>query len=899
VRLLDEIEQQLSEGQRSTALSDLLTSAGIRYVMVRRDLDTGLSGSTPLLYTELTLENTPGFTQVAHFGPNLSAPSDPNRLTDFGATRPAGSVTVYQNPGWQGAAALLPTSQAVAANGSADSLTQLSAAGVGPDSPVLFGSASKQATDAHPETVLDDGVRRREFGFGGISQYSATMTATQPFTTTRAAHDYLPSPGPPLSTVKYLGIGGVSASSSGADADAILNASPENGPWSALDGRPKTAWRIGDLSGAVGQWWQVNLLHSINAPSINVAFAGEGSAYPSRIRVTTATGSLDQNLSPDGLSQPVALPAGPTQMVRITFLAVAGGSPGYGVGITAVTIAGVTAQRTLVVPNSDVPDVMSFAVAEGNRPKCLTVSDSPGCESSFVRHGEEDTTLDRSFTLSTDQAYRVHALLHLKNGPYLNNLLDRGNPLRAIASSTNSADPRNRAGAAVDGSDATGWVAAAGDRNPALTISTKRRVVLRGLRITSIADSPTSRPTRVTVAASGHRYLRTLPPDGRVRFPAVRTRSVTVVVLNATLRSTTSSLNGKTQLLPVGIGEVRLIGRHAPRPDAPVVVGVGCRAGLTMSVNGTVVPLHLKASSTAVLQGSGVTAEPCRYLSPQTFHPTSSVMLQGGDNRLTLGSTALSRPLSLVLMKVGYVVAVHPGAFPLTALQWSATNRSVRVSAPGAAILVVHENANAGWRATAGGQTLTSVMVDGWEQGWLVPAGTVGVIHLVYTPQRTVAAGLIAGAVAVLLLLGLLIVPPLWRRRPVPVSVGDGALRVVPAWIACLAAMTLLGAEAGLLIAVGALCLSRFLADDLVRSRSPWLVGGLLAVASAAEGLRTASSAHPLAGSPGVQLLCLAAIGIVLSGSLLFVGPSPGDGEPSEQRALEQVPAGSGHGGGS
>ncbi len=115
-------------------------------------------------------------------------------------------------------------------------------------------------------TALTDGVRRREFGVRRhqpVLRHDDGHPAVS--TDNRAAHDYLPSPAPALSTVSYPGIADVQASSSGADATAVVNISPANGPWSAVDGNPFTAWRIGAFNGAVGQWLQVDLAAPVDA----------------------------------------------------------------------------------------------------------------------------------------------------------------------------------------------------------------------------------------------------------------------------------------------------------------------------------------------------------------------------------------------------------------------------------------------------------------------------------------------------------------------------------------------------------------------------------------------------------------------------------------------------------
>jgi len=193
--------------------------AGIRYLVVRNDLAPARSGTTALRFVYATIANSPGLTQVAQYGPDMTAPYDANRLIDLGLTRPRGAVDIFLNAAWQNEVAVLPADGTVVANGSADELPTLVEAGLAQQTPVIFGTAPASVAAHNPTvSVLTDGIRRREFGFGGISRYSETMTAGAPFTVARAAHDYLPSPAGALSTVSYNGITDVRASSSASDA---------------------------------------------------------------------------------------------------------------------------------------------------------------------------------------------------------------------------------------------------------------------------------------------------------------------------------------------------------------------------------------------------------------------------------------------------------------------------------------------------------------------------------------------------------------------------------------------------------------------------------------------------------------------------------------------------------
>jgi arabinofuranan 3-O-arabinosyltransferase len=67
-----------------------------------------------------------------------------------------------------------------------------------------------------------------------------------------------------------------------------------------------------------------------------------------------------------------------------------------------------------------------------------------------------------------------------------------------------------------------------------------------------------------------------------------------------------------------------------------------------------------------------------------------------------------------------------------------------------------NENYNKGWQATLNGQILTPVTLDGWQQGFVVPAGEGGQIILTYLPDFLYNIVIAIGIIAVIILLVLL-----------------------------------------------------------------------------------------------------------------------------------------------
>ena len=118
-------------------------------------------------------------------------------------------------------------------------------------------------------------------------------------------------------------------------------------------------------------------------------------------------------------------------------------------------------------------------------------------------------------------------------------------------------------------------------------------------------------------------------------------------------------------------------------------------------------------------------------------------------------------------------------------LAWSPTHREVEVSVSSESVVGVAESANPGWTATVDGTELRSVVLDGWRQGFVVPAGTEGVVAMDYAPQTPFRLAPVGGLAVVglllLLALGLIVLGFGRRGRNPPGAVGRVVLGVPPA----------------------------------------------------------------------------------------------------------------------
>jgi arabinofuranan 3-O-arabinosyltransferase len=122
----------------------------------------------------------------------------------------------------------------------------------------------------------------------------------------------------------------------------------------------------------------------------------------------------------------------------------------------------------------------------------------------------------------------------------------------------------------------------------------------------------------------------------------------------------------------------------------------------------------------------------------------------------------VDRPVRVIATGTRYALptrlALVPGSSPVAATapvdsvlsidRWAPAQRKVTLAGwPDPRLLVLRENTNAGWRARIGAQVLRPVVVDGWQQGWIVPAGLSGAVTIDFAPDAAYRAGLIGGAV--------------------------------------------------------------------------------------------------------------------------------------------------------
>lgn len=842
-RLLDSVESRLQTGRDLGGAVDVLRRSGVRFLVLRNDLDTAATGGVDVQIVRASLLATPSMKLLQGFGA-LGVNVTGQRV------RP---VEIWGVPGVSaGQAQLSPLSSVVSASGASENLANLADMGM-LKGPVIFdGDAKAQAAAVSQsvQRVVTDGFRSRDRAFGAVRgrDVSQTLTADE----SAAAKDYLPWGDVSLrTTVSYDGLTDLNASSSLAQASGPAGLYPAFRPFAAVDGDSTTAW----------------VAYADGTPTLTLRFPGrravgglELSAYadrgrfgellgiPTWVRVQTEHGSVSSRLSGTGTAAVVAVPEGPTSWLSIQILATDRGSAALVTGIASLRLPGLMVRETAVVPSASLHRPIGAYVlsrADGAQDGCIKVADRFRCFSSG-RDPEDVVSLDRAVPVAAGGGfYSASGTLMASPGPAIEDLLDADNPVKVTASSRRSRAPEGRPAVVLDGDPATAWSPSANDTQPTLVLAFASPVTVSRLTLDLRDEWLDGREPTAQVSVDGRSQLALVRADGSVTIPPLRGKVVTIrLLLGATDPEGAASL------------EVAGLSIEGVRQAAPgVKLSAGCGSGPRLLVDGVAIPTKVHGARSAAYGMSKLDWSACAPLE-----------LRGSAGRVVVEQWRGFVP-DRMLLQAAVGRSTTEGKRTLTTTASGPGSLRLDVSGGSASIVSLTQNANPGWRATLGGKALPSVVVDGWRQGFILPQGKGGSVVVEFGPERMYRTGLLAG-----LLLALALV-----AAAIAGSSGRTSLRAAcaPRWAGAAAAMgvaVLLAGAAGALVGLGALSLAW-----LLRGWSAVRAGVSAALFIGAAGAQALISPGSVGGSRlegSVRLACLAAVALVSAAGSF-------DGEPT------------------
>ncbi|WP_168929312.1 alpha-(1-_3)-arabinofuranosyltransferase family protein [Nocardioides sp. GY 10113] len=776
IRMLDRIEEAFAEGRGSDGLVSYLRRAGISYLLVRNDLARQDDVPDPVLVHQ-AIEQSPGLVRVASFGPTVGGGShlvgaDGRRLMANGGWQvDVPAIEVFAVPGVSAAvAAERPT---VVAGGPEDLLDLADLDLVGQEPTVL---AADLAGEPDGPVVLTDGLRDRERFFPRLHDgYSSVTTPGDVRRNGSPTPDYtLADQDRWATTARLTGAEAISASSSLSDAGTYGGSQPGRLPYAAIDGSAETAWVSG--GGADRAWWQIDLGGEREVWSVRITLDAEAPGKE-QLRVVTAAGATPAVTLRPGETTVVPLDA---ELRRTSSVRVENASrlPGAQLRLAEVEVPGVEVRRSLVLPTLPegwpVPRAVVLRADLDARSGCVEVDADTRCRVGQARTGEEPVAMERVVTMPAASVYNASVRVRPRAGRALDGLLLRGQPVDVQATSAPVPDPRAGAVAAVDGDPGTTWTADPAAVVPTLELAWLDRRRVTGLTLTTDVDAPVRAPTRIEVVWSGGSFELDVDGDrgdrvvgGRVSFPrAIRTDRLRIRVLEAD-DTVGLGADGQAEPLGYGISEVQVRGvPYFPLALSADETDLGCGSGPTVTIDGVAHDTSVSAAPRALAAGGSADARLC----DEDGEPVRRVALVAGENDVrgeaseafVLDTLVLGDPPARVGTLSVATTATTTGTDG-TAGDGDPVRRTLEVP-DGIGVVDARTNANAGWEASLDGRPLEPVVVDGWKQGWRVPAA--GTLDATYAPDRPYRTGLMVGGACLLALAVLVAVAARRRRGP-------------------------------------------------------------------------------------------------------------------------------------
>ncbi len=912
IRALDSVQRLFAAGRPSAGLADTLARQGISYVVVRNDLDPEASRSARPILVHRTIEGSPGLTKVAQFGEPVGPGTLAGFITDSGLRPRFPAVEIYRVDGSPGLHPYLVDSNAMArVDGGPEALLRLDERrrllGQPPLGPMVLTGDARRAGLPTPLVTVTDTPLARETDYGRVDDHSSAIrTPDDTRHTFNRVPDY-PAVGAAPVYGQWNG-GRISVSSSAADSTALPNVAPATGPAAAIDADASTSWVSNALQAAVGQWLQVDFDHPVTNATITITPSATAvGAQVRRIEVSTVNGTSTLRFDQAGKPLTIALPYGETPWVRITAVATDDGSAGVQFGITDFTVTQydangfahpVSLRHTVVVP---APPANS-AVAQWDlgsellgRPGCAESPNGTRCAASMALAPEEPVNLSRTLTVPSQTAVTPTVWVRARQGPNLADLISQPGTARALG----DADPIDVLGsayAAADGDPGTAWTAPQSvvqhKSPPTLTLKLPAPTEVAGLRITPSSSALPAHPKLVAIDLGAGPQVRQVADDGGSQTVSLRpvvTDTIKVSLLDWDDVIDRTAL-GFDQLKPPGLAEVTALdatGAPIAAADAARnrarVIDLPCGRGPIIGVAAQFVQTSITTTVGALLDGQPVPAKPC-WADPITLPAGQQELLISPGGAFVVDGVQLAGPLASQIHRAATV--------PATTTEWRADHRAVDVTtSQSSRVLVVPESINPGWTArTANGTALAPITVNGWQQGWVLPAGTAGPVTLTFGSNTPYRAGLIGG-LALLPLLGLLAFLPVRRPR----AAEEGARPWQPGRaatsFAAVATAAAISGIVGIVVAGAALGLRYVLRrrEKLCGAVTVGVTAGGLIVAGAVLSQNPWRSVDGYIGhSWGVQLLALVSVAMLAASTVVFQTPrSRAKGEPSDLESAE------------
>jgi arabinofuranan 3-O-arabinosyltransferase len=596
-----------------------------------------------------------------------------------------------------------------------------------------------------------------------------------------------------------------------------VSLTPEDDPANAVDGDPGTAWRIGGFSSATDETLRLIYRDPVTTDRLTLqqAIGGVRNRFITEVEIsfdggepiTVELGEASRATDPDSTGQTVEFPKRTFSEIDITVTETDPGQLRRYDGISSVGFAEVgvidesgdrpLADDVIRLPK-DLLDTAGTASIDNQLAIVLTRQRVAG---TVAVRSDPERSMARTFELPDARQFEVVGQVRLANAaadPVIDEAL--GLPDAGDGGVTASSKRRlpgglsNRAMNAIDGDPDTWYSPGFLDQHGEyLDYETAEPVTFDSLDLTVLNDGRHSVPQALRLEVDGEVVQRIeLPAIGdqpeqnaRHTFPIELDREVTgsrvTLVVEDELPAvrdveTLDWFTDRPLVMPMGIVELGIDGLEAPA--TPERVDDTCRTDL-VEVDGEPVAVSLQGTTDDLLAGKAIDLVACDD-EPLALDAGATILrtAEGRDTGFDIDRLVLRSAAGGEADTSGGPLVDPEEQAPRPAMEVTHEGQTtVDVEVPEADEdfwLVLGQSYNLGWSATADGKDLgPPTLVNGYGNGWKVPAGTDIEIHLEWTPQKVVWSMIYVSLAFLVAALALI----LWPRRR-PASADDA-----PAWI--------------------------------------------------------------------------------------------------------------------
>ncbi len=751
-QILDAVDKVLAGGRAVPGLSEFLARAGIKYLLAVNDLDPQLTDAPPPAVVRAVLSRENGLRRVARFGPIIEdSNAGPGAIINYapiGITHPLRALEIYEVTQPVHIVTTYPLKGGLLVTGGPQSLLPIGGAHL------LKGRAVALAGDPlapkleDPTWVATDSQQRTSVNFGQLYDSSSYVLT---------AHQKSPNTGNPprdwnvlhqhgqQTVAKLIGAKSIEASSYGAPISRI----PGYGPVGAFIDHPETAAWAASGTNQQGAWIQIDFVRPILLSKVTITPLDDGPWRPEVTKVTLSTqvGKIVHAIDPRQIPQTVSLPRGYSKWLRVTLdKVVPPVQPGSGAGpgIKHISIPGLHVTEFL-----EVPDNAGKAVSSPTAPPPVYLFNDPSPNPfAYLSPPDPEPHMHRIFTVPHSGYFAVRATVTPRPGKTLLKYVSGEQNIKITASSVFHSLPLFRPQNLTDNSLLTSWLAGSSDPHPTLRYSWPGKHRLSSVFVG--IDQAASRPAEMLISSpSGSRLIRIPPKGGVVHFKPLDTDEVTITFPKIAYMKSIDLLSGEPIDIPIGLSELDFpalspLPRSYLNLNAPF--HLSCGEGPPLVIDNHYYPTSVRGTIGDLFALSPMPLKVCE--------PQEKVYLHSGENSLVASdsgyglkvtSVALEGSGSPLLTRASLLTGSpqptrsqptrsQPTRL-LRILSWHRSNRILKIGGGSASIIALRQNFNKGWRATAYGRPLRSVRLDGWAQGFVLPAGKSTEVKSYFPPD--------------------------------------------------------------------------------------------------------------------------------------------------------------------